>query len=94
MSQLAIDQALLKTLPDSLILALTDASLASGYFPSPMKEATAIFIPKPQKSPTDLNNYRPISLLETLGKVFERLINHRLRHHLEHRNLLTDKEFN
>lgn len=91
-----IGHILLRQLPASIITAITNlfnASLASGYFPLNFKSATAVLIPKPGKPHTDPKNYRPISLLETLGKVFERLINQRLRTHLEHNDLLTNKQF-
>ena len=83
-------------LPDNLIKAFTDlynASLASGYFPAPFKTALVALIPKPQKDLTDPKSYRPISLLETIGKIFERIINTRLRWYLENHNLLSDKQF-
>lgn len=39
------------------------------------------------------SNYRPIFLLEVLGKIFERLFNHRLRPHLELNNHYTIHRF-
>lgn len=62
---------------------LFNASLAFEYFPPFFKSATVCLIPKPGKGLTDPKNYRPISLLEILGKTFERLVNMRLRTHLE-----------
>lgn len=47
-------------------------------------------IPKPNRDPM---NYRPISLLESIGKTFERIINNRLRQHLTNNNLLSLKQF-
>jgi hypothetical protein len=82
--------------PDNLLQALThlyNASLASGYFPSCFKTALVALIPKPHKDLTDPKSYRPISLLETLGKTFERIINTRLRWYLEDHNLLSHKQF-
>ncbi|XP_069989529.1 uncharacterized protein [Penaeus vannamei] len=82
--------------PDNLLQALThlyNASLASGYFPSCFKTALVALIPKPHKDLTDPKSYRPISLLETLGKTFERIINTRLRWYLEDHNLLSQKQF-
>ena len=86
----------LRRLPDNFIQALTDlfnASLACGYFPRPFKTANIRLIPKPQKSPTDPSNYRPISLLDGLGKTFERLLLYRLRTHLEDNNYIPPTQF-
>lgn len=50
-------------------------------------------IPKPGKPSTDPKNYRPISLLEVPGKIFERIINLRLRCHLEENNLYNPSQY-
>jgi len=50
-----------------------------GYFPTCWKRAKVIPIPKPNKPGTDPNSYRPISLLSTLRKLFERIIAVRLK---------------
>ena len=86
----------LRNLPDSVIQAITDlynASLACGYFPIPFKTANVRLIPKPQKDLTDPSNYRPISLLDGLGKTFERLLMNRLRIHLDTNDLLPPTQF-
>lgn len=91
-----ISWAMARHLPHNIISTLTtiyNASLATGYFPRPYKKATTILLPKPNKNYHLPENYRPISLLEVLGKVFEKLVNHRLRIHLEQHNLLSDKQF-
>jgi len=83
-------------LPDNVLRAMThlyNTSLASGYFPAPFKTAIVALIPKPNKDLTDPKNYRPISLLETLGKIFERVINSRLRRYLDDHDLLSSKQF-
>ena len=83
-------------LPRHTIQAIThlyNAQLASGYFPELFKTATATLIPKPNKDNTHPLNYRPISLLEILGKTFERIMNNRIRLHLETEELLSQKHF-
>ena len=90
-----ITWAITRQLPRCIIKSLTkvyNASLAAGYFPMAFKTATTILIPKPQKSPRHPGNYRPISLLDILGKTFERLINARLRMHLDFNDLLSHKQ--
>jgi len=49
------------------------------YFPGIWKNANVVMIPKPGKDPKSPINHRPISLLNTLSKVFERLILTRLK---------------
>ena len=70
-----------------LLLNIYNAMLSTGYFPTKFKEAAITMIHKPGKQGTDPKNYRPISLLEVPGKIFERIINLRLRSHLEEHNL-------
>ena len=59
------------------------ACLSSGYFPMKFKHARVTFIPKSGKSPTNPLNYRPISLLETPGKILEKLVNERVQEYAE-----------
>ena len=44
---------------------------------------------KPDKSPSQTTSYRPISLLGAIMKLFERVIEKRLRKHLEDNNFLS-----
>ena len=63
-----------------------------GYFPSPWKAAKAIVIPKPGKSPLNPNNYRPISLLSCIGKLFERVLSTKIRNYLESNKVLNNNQ--
>ena len=68
----------LKKLPNSMLeyyLNILNASLSMGYFPKSMKHAVMIFLPKGTSSQYEVKNYRPISLLNTEGKVFDRILN-------------------
>lgn len=49
-----------------------NASLSAGIFPNSFKKAIIKFIPKPKKDHTDPLNFRPLSLLETIGKILEK----------------------
>jgi hypothetical protein len=40
------------------------------YWPTPLKQAKIIMIPKPGKIPTDVTSYRPIGLLPIISKIF------------------------
>jgi hypothetical protein len=54
-----------------------------GFFPNQWRKAIIIPIPKSDKNKFYVENYRPISLISTLCKVLEKIINSRLIWHLE-----------
>ena len=64
--------------------------LALGYFPKIWKQAEAILIPKGAKDKSDPSNYRPISLLPVIGKLFERILTTRIASYLEVHHRLSD----
>ncbi|KAJ8704093.1 hypothetical protein PYW07_013387 [Mythimna separata] len=63
-----------------------------AVFPDQFKLAKVIPIFK-KGSNTDPKNYRPISLLPTLSKVFEKIIKHRLMIHLNMNNIINLRQF-
>jgi hypothetical protein len=68
-----------RTLPDSIvsgkILLLADACLWVGYWPTHFKESVSVIIPKPGKpSYSTPKLFQPIVLLNTLGKLIEKII--------------------
>lgn len=85
-----IDKNILQQIPDNMLVNLThilNASLAAGIFPRRFKHAIIKFIPKKQKPTSQVQNHRPISLLETVAKLYEKIINTRFRSYLESNNL-------
>jgi hypothetical protein len=66
--------------------------LSSGVFPNSFKKAIITPVFK-QGNRDDINNYRPISVLPALSKVFEKLLNKRLIKYLENENLLAQSQF-
>nr|P21328.1 RecName: Full=RNA-directed DNA polymerase from mobile element jockey; AltName: Full=Reverse transcriptase [Drosophila melanogaster]AAA28675.1 ORF2, reverse transcriptase (put.); putative [Drosophila melanogaster] len=76
-----LDNRTIRLLPDQALqfLALIfNSVLDVGYFPKAWKSASIIMIHKTGKTPTDVDSYRPTSLLPSLGKIMERLILNRL----------------
>lgn len=92
----AIRNHLLKHLPRKGVVFITkifSACLKLCYFPSNWKHAIVVAIPKPNKDPTIPSNYRPISLLPTISKVFERIILVRIEKHLETARIIPHEQF-
>ena len=68
------------------------ACMRIGYFPKAWKHAKVIMIPKPNKDASSAKNYRPISLLSCLGKLFERLLAGRISKYLENKGLFNKNQ--
>ena len=58
-------------------------SLKLGFIPHVWKIAVLCMLIKPDKPPSQATSYRPISLLSAIMKLFEWVIEKRLRKHLE-----------
>lgn len=81
-----------KSKPEILINVF-NSCLAYGIFPGKWKVARLVLLRKGTK-PLDMpSSYRPISLLNTIGKLFERVIKGRLEDHLIGENELNDHQF-
>ena len=48
---------------------------------------------KPKKDPTEASSYRPITLLSSLDKVFEKIILHYLKEELEEKKILDEHQY-
>ena len=64
----------------------------SGIFPDSLRIAKIIPLYK-KGNINSITNYRPISLLPTLSKVFERVIFNQLYLYLDHNNLLSEEQY-
>uniref|UniRef100_A0ABD2WTS5 Reverse transcriptase domain-containing protein n=1 Tax=Trichogramma kaykai TaxID=54128 RepID=A0ABD2WTS5_9HYME len=63
--------------PD-IFLRVYTACLETGVFPSGWKRQRLVLLPKPGKPPDEPSSYRPLCMLETAGKILERIICGRL----------------
>ncbi|KAI3043037.1 hypothetical protein CBS147353_11847 [Aspergillus niger] len=77
-----------------VILWIFTASVNLGYYPEQWKRAKIIVLRKPGKPDyTVPGAYRPISLLNTLGKILEAVIARRLSYYAEVHGLLPNTQF-
>lgn len=76
-----------------LILDTLNRGLLQGHFPKPWKEATLVLLPKGKKPLELSSSYRPICLINTIGKLLERVIKKRLEAHLEETRGISDRQF-
>lgn len=91
-----IPAAVIKTMvmeSPNLFLRVLNNLAKKNEFPNIWKEATVVLLEKPKKQNTDPTTYRPICLLNTLGKLFESIVNMRLCAELEERGLLSPRQY-
>ena len=67
---------------------LFTSSIKLGYIPTAWKIATLCMLLKPDKLPSLTTSYRSISLISSIMKLFNRVIEQRLRSHLEQIGLI------
>jgi ribonuclease HI len=78
----------------SVITRMFNASVNLGYHPKQWRSAKIVVLRKPGKPDYSIPGaYRPISLLNTLGKLLEAVIAKRLSHLAEKHGLLPDTQF-
>jgi hypothetical protein len=70
-----------------------NAVLRRLYFPPAWKHARVVSIVKPGKDPALPSSYRPISLLDTVGKLFEQMLLDTVPREVSKRGLLRNEQF-
>lgn len=76
----------------SFLLDIINEIWQTGKIPTDWKSSLIVPILKPDKNCQNPESYRPISLLNCISKVMERMVTRRLTHELEHRKLLTSDQ--
>jgi hypothetical protein len=85
---------MLKMVADSLDVPLGmlfNLFLSSGHFPAGWKLEIVIPIFKNKGSNCSPDNYRPVTLLNSLSKIFERTVYDVILHHLQQNYLLFER---
>jgi len=77
----------------SLLARIFNSVLRTHQFPQMWKHARVISILKPGKDPALPSSHRPISLLDTIGKLFEKILLARILHVVNERGLMRDEQF-
>ena len=75
-----------------VVAAIVNASFEQGVFPKPLKTAKVVPIHKGD-SKTDVGNYRPISLLSTFSKIYEKTMHSRITNFMESNQSLFDMQY-
>jgi hypothetical protein len=86
----------LKHLPQRavfLLVRIFNAILLTHHFPSLWKHARVTSILKPWKDLALPSSYRPISLLDLIGKLFEKILLARILHEVSERGVMQDDQF-
>jgi hypothetical protein len=86
----------LKQLPQRAVFLLAqifNAVLLTHHFPTVWKHARVISMLKPGKDPALPSSYRPISLLDTIGKLSEKILLARILREVNERGPMRDEQF-
>ena len=74
------------------LTSLFNSSLRSGQVPEEWKAAYITPVPKKGNN-DDVSNFRPVSVLPVVGKVFERLVHNQLYSYLQEHKMLDSAQF-
>ena len=77
-----------------ILAELFNKCLKESYFPDCSKVSSVVPVFKNVGERSTSKNYRPVSLLSVVSKVFEKLVNNRIVDHLEKCGLFSDFQYN
>lgn len=91
-----IPNIILKNLPPKIIMQyciVFNNAINNCYFPAQWKKGKVIALLKKDKDSSDPENYRPISLLPNISKIFEAVINMKLTKFCHDNKIIADQQF-
>lgn len=77
----------------AFLASLLNACMSMGYFPNEWKKAHVLLFHKTGKNKNQLASYRPISLLNTMAKLLEKIIHKRLETQIEIKEAIPALQF-
>lgn len=91
-----VTNIMLKRLPptaQAALIKIFNRSYQLGYWPTQFKTSIVIPVHKKGKEPTSVDSYRPVSLLSSISKLFERLVKLKLDEETARVNPLPPTQF-
>ena len=92
----SLPSQIMRILPNqiaSILKTFFNMSLQTGKFPRLLKNVKVVPEFKNKGSPDEVNNYRPISLLSNINKLFEKLVYARVKSFLDSNDILFKHQF-
>jgi hypothetical protein len=77
----------------NILAEVANYCLDEGVFPEEWKEARLVLLEKPKKNAADKPTYRPICLLNAIGKLLEILTEERINEHLRAEGELSERQY-
>ncbi|KAL4122766.1 hypothetical protein QTP88_015041 [Uroleucon formosanum] len=84
---------IIATLTPNVLESVYNKCLNKGVFPIWWKRARFVLLRKGDRPLEDPSSYRPLCLLDCLGKLFKKIIDNRLRRHLDETEGQDDRQF-
>lgn len=75
-----------------ILVHLINLSLRTGVFPDKLKIAKVVPIYKSGDA-SNFSNYRPVSVLPVLSKIYEKVVYARVLKHLDNNNIIYNNQF-